>query len=71
MLAVNASLPTATLLVPVVSESKAVLPIFIFVSVNLSEDNVLIPDAFNPVVFPNISNPLAVITPTESTFVTS
>ena len=31
-----------------------------------------IPEAtFNPVVFPNILNPLAVTTPTESTLVTS
>ena len=43
----------------------------IFVSVNLSEARVLIPVAFNPVVFPIIFNPLAVTTPTESTLVTS
>ena len=41
----------------------------------LSGENVVnvekTPGAFNPVVFPNIFNPLAVTTPTESTLVTS
>ena len=36
-----------------------------------SETNVLTPVALNPVVFPNIFNPLAVTIPTESTLVTS
>ena len=37
----------------------------------LTSTRVDIPVAFNPVVFPNILNPLAVTTPTESTLVTS
>ena len=79
VLVVSASTPMAILLFPVVIASPAVLPILKFVSEKLSVATVLIPVAFNPVVFPIIVNPppfiltplLAVIIPTASTLVTS